>query len=1242
MKSLQTSLFFLVVGVLALCGSAWAFSGSGSGTEADPYVITDVYQLQEMQNDLSACYVLGNDIDATATAIWNGGEGFEPVGNPTDHFTGIFDGRGHTITGLYINKPLAGGVGLFGYLRNGAEVKNVGLIAARTYGKYYVGTLAGTSSNQSHIHDCYATGEVTISADGSSDAKSGGLVGCQGYSTISKCYSSVNVTALSSRYQIGGLCGYSRARSGDPPALIENCYSTGTVTSNGWKVGGLLGDADGENSTVSKCYSVGRVNGSHKKGLVGYNFRNPNIRDSYWDVQTSGCSSSYGGTGKQTAQMMQQATFVNWDFEQIWDIVENETYPFFREPGVLIGLEIVGPGEVAENFSASYKTIAYYDDDSTRDVTNLAVWAVEPNTAANIDGNGILTTKNIVTHQSATILASYIEGDVIVEAEKGIGILAICPTGTALLFDGVNDYVDFSRNIITTTEFTVSAWANHYGSPGGSSPVNAIFQQRDDASQAGYAQSLILLATEYPGDYAAAIIRSSGGSSTQRLSYPKKNYDEWHQYSMTVDSTDFTFYIDGVEVDRTSNDQAGDYVTSIDYVSIGRHSYRGANRGLFNGVIDEVAIYNRALSAEEIRANMHQRLAGDEPNLVGYWDFDEGEGQIVYDLSGNGNDGQLGSTPEADSSDPAWVDSDAPVGICSLYQIATLAADGAVERKTAMLEELLAALAEEWTAYEALEEWLVSGDYGDLYKGDIVTAKQKIHSATQHEGQSIGALDKSVEKLKDALNALGYEPNTAANIDENGVLTTKDIVKEESATILASYTEGDVTFEAEKAIDILAICPIGTALSFDGVDDYVEVSYHPVLNTNKITVLAWVKGSAQIFGRVVSHYEHGVEQRAWTMYSAGEGVSDKLKVVVSDNGQYSEPGHRKTYRTTTTAFDNTWHFVGFTFDGPNSNLKLYVDGTEDTNVTKIYDDPISEIYNSTAGLTIGCDLYYGAADYLFKGLIDEVAIYNRALSAEEIRANMHTRLAGDEPGLIGYWDFDEGEGQIVYDLSGNGNDGQLGSTPNPDVSDPAWIESDAPIGICSLYQIATMAVERALERKLAMLEELLAALAEDWTAYEALQEWLENGDYGDLNKGDIVTAKQKIHSATQHEEQSIDALEKSIEKLEDALSALGYEPPPPPPPPGQASNPNPADGPRSVFINADLSWTAGSNAVSHDVYFGTTSPGTFRGNQTSTTFDPGTMASYTTYYWRIDEVNPSGTTTGTVWTFRTGGWGPPI
>ncbi|HUW83625.1 MAG TPA: hypothetical protein VMZ31_12605 [Phycisphaerae bacterium] len=70
-----------------------------------------------------------------------------------------------------------------------------------------------------------------------------------------------------------------------------------------------------------------------------------------------------------------------------------------------------------------------------------------------------------------------------------------------------------------------------------------------------------------------------------------------------------------------------------------------------------------------------------------------------------------------------------------------------------------------------------------------------------------------------------------------------------------------------------------------------------------------------------------------------------------------------------------------------------------------------------------------------------------------------------------------------------------------------------------------------------------------------------------------------------------------------------------------------------------LSWTAGAGATSHDVYFGRNpNPGAsqFQGNQTGTTFDRGHLSRYTNYYWRIDEVNADGTTTGVVWHFRTG------
>lgn len=86
-------------------------------------------------------------------------------------------------------------------------------------------------------------------------------------------------------------------------------------------------------------------------------------------------------------------------------------------------------------------------------------------------------------------------------------------------------------------------------------------------------------------------------------------------------------------------------------------------------------------------------------------------------------------------------------------------------------------------------------------------------------------------------------------------------------------------------------------------------------------------------------------------------------------------------------------------------------------------------------------------------------------------------------------------------------------------------------------------------------------------------------------------------------------------------------------PPEEASDPYPADGATYTSTLVTLSWQAGAGAETHDVYFGTESPGEFQGNQTANTFRPGPLEAQKTYYWRIDEVNAYGKTAGPVWQF---------
>jgi len=85
----------------------------------------------------------------------------------------------------------------------------------------------------------------------------------------------------------------------------------------------------------------------------------------------------------------------------------------------------------------------------------------------------------------------------------------------------------------------------------------------------------------------------------------------------------------------------------------------------------------------------------------------------------------------------------------------------------------------------------------------------------------------------------------------------------------------------------------------------------------------------------------------------------------------------------------------------------------------------------------------------------------------------------------------------------------------------------------------------------------------------------------------------------------------------------------------EATQPSPANGATNVVTAPLLAWLAGSNAVSHDVYFGATFPGAFQTNTTNSSFAPGTLVPGTTYHWRVDERTPAGVVTGAVWSFNT-------
>ena len=148
----------------------------------------------------------------------------------------------------------------------------------------------------------------------------------------------------------------------------------------------------------------------------------------------------------------------------------------------------------------------------------------------------------------------------------------------------------------------------------------------------------------------------------------------------------------------------------------------------------------------------------------------------------------------------------------------------------------------------------------------------------------------------------------------------------------------------------------------------------------------------------------------------------------------------KTYDSSITAFDSTWHHVAFTWDA--GTLELYVDGVKDTSVTKTADNAVTSIRTTTAALTIG----NGTNNFYFDGNIDEVAVWNTTLTDAQITAIYNSgtpndlRLHSASANLQGFWKM----GDLVTsfptypDASGNGN---TGTATNMVVGD---IETEAP------------------------------------------------------------------------------------------------------------------------------------------------------------------------------------------------------
>lgn len=345
----------------------------GTGTAADPFQIFTASELNNVRLYLGSshadkCFKLMTDIDLLAY-LSVGGDGYTawgtngwlPIGNGTSAFYGTFDGNNHTISNLrtwYYDTYH----GLFGVTATGSTIKNLNLSSTcAILGNGEIGSIAGrnngiirncsseatinignaekgggiTGNNAGSMFNCRFTGTITRSSGGVTCNKIGGIAGNnETGAVVDSCYSGGSITG---NYWNGGLVGWNNGSVnhshssgsingasnsqgglvGQNNGTISNCYSK--ATAYGYDaVGGLVG-YQGAGST-SFCYATGSVtnagNAGTKGGIIG-TMGAGTVANSYWDRNTTGLTYSSGSTaafGKTTTEMKTYSTYTGWDF----------------------------------------------------------------------------------------------------------------------------------------------------------------------------------------------------------------------------------------------------------------------------------------------------------------------------------------------------------------------------------------------------------------------------------------------------------------------------------------------------------------------------------------------------------------------------------------------------------------------------------------------------------------------------------------------------------------------------------------------------------------------------------------------------------------------------------------------------------------------------------------------------------------------------------------------------------------
>ncbi len=674
---------------------------------------------------------------------------------------------------------------------------------------------------------------------------------------------------------------------------------------------------------------------------------------------------------------------------------------------------------------------------------------------------------------------------------------AVGKFGNAGSFDGSDDYVAVpdSSTLQLTNRFTIATWVK----------AGSTTQSQKYLLNKGNYYAIIY---EYVNDTVEFFTGSGKFTGTDPRSSSAITISDtnWHHIIYTYDGTTFAGYRDGIRIFSTQ-------ITFSINSSSGNVSYIGSasiNSNLFAGSLDELRIYNRGLSPAEI-----SQLYNFAPGPVAYYDFEEANGTTANDRSGNANTGTLVngptwtngkygngirfdgtddtvSVPDSVSLSPkqvtieAWVKPAAYSGSyvrmlskLSSYDIHMYTftnAEGRIENDIRVPAETdnVTAFADamqlnRWyhvaATYDAnlgVQRTYINGALKAERTGISGTLTDTASPFTIASTNSTAYFNGTIDDVKvysyarsqkqvqeDMLGSAGTVLSERTKISNSGIVGYWDFDEGNGTTANnqgngGSTLNGTLTNMTSPATSTSGWTNNGKAnkgLNFDGTNDYVSIPSDSQTNlTNGVTLSAWAywTGSASASNKAIiiksftsswvsPYIDYGLRV---------EGTTNTVSFQISD----ASNTNRSIASRTALQANNWYHIVG-TYDG--SNLRIYINGKLETSTVL----SASTLASSTQPIIIGSD----AAGDAFPGKIDEVKLYNYALTSDEVKQDYNhgssqvlgstsTTAAGVNdnsseraycpPGdttatcaPVGEWNFEEGSGSSVQDSTGNNNTG---------------------------------------------------------------------------------------------------------------------------------------------------------------------------------------------------------------------------